>query len=144
VPTLSAGHLIEKNYKQLGLSDQSLQKVKEVNKKRSIAIQNCSKAKVKMGLGSDLHGREYLQNQSRELILRSEFQDKIEVLRSATSVNAEILQMKNKIGIIKENAFADLIILNDNPLKNINVFSNPNQNVKFILKDGEIIKNILN
>ena len=70
--------------------------------------------------------------------------NKIEVLRSATSVNAEILQMKNKIGIIKENAFADLIILNDNPLKNINVFSNPNQNVKFILKDGEIIKNILN
>ena len=32
----------------------------------------------------------------------------------------------------------------DNPLKNINVFSDPNQNVKFILKDGEIIKNILN
>ncbi|MDC0498449.1 amidohydrolase family protein [Alphaproteobacteria bacterium] len=144
VPTLSAGHLIEKNYKQLGLSDHSLQKVKEVNNKRSIAIQNCSKAKVKMGLGSDLHGRKYLQNQSRELILRSEFQDKIEVLRSATSVNAEILQMKNKIGIIKENAFADLIILNNNPLKNINVFRDTNKNIKFILKDGEIIKNILN
>jgi len=144
VPTLSAGHLIEKNYKQLGLSDHSLEKVKEVNKKRSMAIQNCSKAKVKMGLGSDLHGREYLQNQSRELILRSEFQDNIEVLRSATSVNAEILQMKGKIGTIKENAFADLIILNDNPLKKINVFSDPNKNVKFILKDGKIVKNLLN
>ena len=97
-----------------------------------------------MGLGSDLHGREYLRNQSRELILRSEFQGNIEVLRSATLVNAEILQMKGKIGTIKENAFADLIILNDNPLKNINVFSDPNKNVKFILKDGEIVKNLLN
>ena len=143
VPTLSAGHLIEKNSKQLGLSNQSLQKVKEVNKKRSLAIQNCAKAKVKMGLGSDLHGREYLQSQSRELILRSEHQENIEVLRSATVVNSEILQMKDKIGVIKENAFADLIILNGDPLKNINVFNDTNKNVRFILKDGQIIKNLL-
>ena len=144
VPTLSAGHLIEKNYKQLGLSYDSLKKVREVNKKRSIAIQNCFKAKVKMGLGSDLHGREYLQNQSKELVLRSEFQDNIEVLKSATVINAEILQMKGKIGTIEENALADLIILNDNPIKNINVFNDPNKNVRFILKDGEVVKNLLN
>ena len=97
-----------------------------------------------MGLGSDLHGREYLQNQSKELVLRSEFQDNIEVLKSATVINAEILQMKGKIGTIEENALADLIILNDNPLKNINVFNDPNKNVRFILKDGEVVKNLLN
>ena len=96
-----------------------------------------------MGLGSDLHGREYLQSQSRELILRSEHQENIEVLRSATVVNSEILQMKDKIGVIKENAFADLIILNGDPLKNINVFYDTNKNVRFILKDGQIIKNLL-
>lgn len=96
-----------------------------------------------MGLGSDLHGREYLQSQSRELILRSEHQENIEVLRSATVVNSEILQMKDKIGVIKENAFADLIILNGDPLKNINVFNDTNKNVRFILKDGQIIKNLL-
>ena len=96
-----------------------------------------------MGLGSDLHGREYLQSQSRELILRSEHQENIEVLRSATVVNSEILQMKDKIGVIKENAFADLIILNADPLKNINVFNDTNKNVRFILKDGQIIKNLL-
>jgi len=144
VPTLSAGHLIEKNYKKLGLSLESLKKVKDVNKKRSKAIQNCFEAKVKLGLGSDLHGREYLQNQSKELILRSKYQDNIEVLKSATSINAEILQMKGKIGAIKENAYADIIILNGNPIKDINVFEKPMINVKFILKDGEIIKNILN
>ena len=38
MPTLSAGHLIEKNYKQLGLSDHSLQKVKEVNNKSDVVI----------------------------------------------------------------------------------------------------------
>ena len=90
-----------------------------------------------------LHGREYLQSQSRELILRSEHQENIEVLRSATVVNSEILQMKDKIGVIKENAFADLIILNGDPLKNINVFNDTNKNVSFILKDGQIIKNLL-
>ena len=51
--------------------------------------------------------------------------------------------MKDKIGVIKENAFADLIILNGDPLKNINVFNDTNKNVSFILKDGQIIKNLL-
>ena len=38
---------------------------------------------------------------------------------------------------------ADLIILNGDPLKNINVFNDTNKNVSFILKDGQIIKNLL-
>ena len=141
VPTLSAGHLIEKNSKRLGLSSASLQKVKKVNKLRSKAIQNCFKAGVKLGLGSDLHGREYLKKQSNELVLRSYYQKNIDVLRSATSINAEILNMRNKIGTIKKEAFADLIVLKKNPINDINVFSNIDKNLMLIMKDGEIIKN---
>lgn len=141
VPTLSAGHLIEKNSKRLGLSSASLQKVKKVNKLRSKAIQNCFKAGVKLGLGSDLHGREYLKKQSNELVLRSYYQKNIDVLRSATSINAEILNMRNKIGTIKKEAFADLIVLKKNPINDINVFNNIDKNLMLIIKDGEIIKN---
>ena len=54
-----------------------IQKVKKVNKLRSKAIQNCFKAGVKLGLGSDLHGREYLKKQSNELVLRSYYQKNI-------------------------------------------------------------------
>ena len=65
----------------------------------------------------------------------------IDVLRSATSINAEILNMRNKIGTIKKEAFADLIVLKKNPINDINVFNNIDKNLMLIIKDGEIIKN---
>ena len=129
---------------KLGLGDNSLKKVKEVNLKRNEAIENCVKAGVKLGLGSDLHGRQYLENQSKELILRSRMQKNIDVLRSATSINAEIMQMKNKIGVIKEGALADIILWNKNPIKNINIFNDSKKNLLLILKDGKIILNKVN
>ena len=92
-------------------------------------------------MGSDLHGREYLKKQSNELVLRSYYQKNIDVLRSATSINAEILNMRNKIGTIKKEAFADLIVLKKNPINDINVFNNIDKNLMLIIKDGEIIKN---
>ena len=49
--------------------------------------------------------------------------------------------MRNKIGTIKKEAFADLIVLKKNPINDINVFSNIDKNLMLIMKDGEIIKN---
>lgn len=144
VPTLSAGQLIESMGTKLGLGASSLEKVKEVNLKRNKAIENCVKAGVKLGLGSDLHGRQYLINQSKELILRSRMQKNVDVLRSATSINAEIMQMKNKLGVIKVGALADIILWNDNPIKNINIFNNPKKHLLLIIKDGKINLNKIN
>ena len=144
VPTLSAGQLIESMGTKLGLEESSLEKVKEVNLKRNKAIENCVKAGVKLGLGSDLHGRQYLENQSKELILRSRMQKNVDVLKSATSINAEIMQMKNKLGVIKVGALADIILWNDNPIKNINIFNNPKKHLLLIIKDGKINLNKIN
>ena len=144
VPTLSAGELIENMGTKLGLDEDSLEKVKEVNLKRNKAIENCVNAGVKLGLGSDLHGRKYLENQSKELILRSRIQKNLDVLRSATSINAEIMQMKNQLGVIKEGALADVIIWSDNPIKNINIFDNPKKHLLLIIKDGKINLNRIN
>ncbi len=144
VPTLSAGELIAERAKDLGLEDETLQKVKEVNKLRNKAIEYCHKAGVKLGLGCDLHGREYLKTQCRELLLRSQVQKPIEVLKSATSINAEIVQMENKLGVIKENALADLIIIKGNPLNDLSIFMNSKENLLFLMKGGLIKKRLLN
>ena len=76
--------------------------------------------------------------------MRGQFQKPIEVLKSATSINAEILQMKNKIGIIKENAFADLIVINGDPLIDLSIFIESEKNILLLIKDGEIKKNLFN
>jgi imidazolonepropionase-like amidohydrolase len=73
-----------------------------------------------------------------------------EALRMATSGNAELLALSNlrnpypgKLGVVEETAFADLLVLNGNPLENIHLIEDPEKNLAVIMKDGRISKNTL-
>ena len=68
----------------------------------------------------------------------------IEVMKSATSINAEIIQMKGKLGVIKENAFADLLIIKGDPLKDLSIFIESEKNIMLLIKDGEIKSSTFN
>lgn len=61
------------------------------------------------------------------------------MLRSATSINAEILQRSGELGVIAPGARADLIALNDNPLKDPHVFARPDS-MPLIVKGGEFVR----
>ena len=65
--------------------------------------------------------------------MRGQIQKPIEVLRSATTINAEIIQMKNKLGAIKEDAFADLIIIKGDPLKDLSIFIESEKNIMLLM-----------
>jgi len=74
-----------------------------------------------------------------------------ELLKMATSNNAELLRMsgernpykKGNLGEITKGAYADLILVKGNPLHNINLIANPDKNFLLIMKDGIVYKNIL-
>jgi imidazolonepropionase-like amidohydrolase len=65
-------------------------------------------------------------------------------MKSATSINAEIIQMKGKLGVIKENAFADLLIIKGDPLKDLSIFIESEKNIMLLIKDGEIKSSTFN
>ena len=65
-------------------------------------------------------------------------------MKYAISINAEIIQMKGKLGVIKENAFADLLIIKGDPLKDLSVFIESEKNIMLLIKEGEIISSTLN
>jgi imidazolonepropionase-like amidohydrolase len=98
-------------------------------------------------LGSPAQQREQLL----EFAARAKLWPVITILRQATSINGRMLKLSNirdpykqgELGVIKEGAYADMIILDQNPLENIRVFENPDQNLKLIMKDGKIYKNTL-
>lgn len=48
-----------------------------------------------------------------------------------------------KLGIVAEGALADLLLVNGNPLENLNLMTAPEQNLVLIMKDGAIYKNTL-
>ncbi|WAL61929.1 metal-dependent hydrolase family protein [Thermocoleostomius sinensis] len=74
-----------------------------------------------------------------------------EVLRMATSSNAELLAMSGprnpypgKLGVVEEGALADLLLVDGNPLENIQLIEDPAKNFVVIMKDGKIYQNLLN
>lgn len=73
-----------------------------------------------------------------------------EILKMATHDNSQLLKLcgprdpyPGELGVVKEGALADLILVNGNPLENIDLVADPNNNFVMIMKDGKIYKNTL-
>ena len=60
---------------------------------------------------------------------------RIDALRAATSNAAEILGMKGKLGVVSEDAFADLLIADDDPTENLQVLRKPFA----VIADGKVV-----
>ena len=79
--------------------------------------------------------------QGGEFELCAETGRPIDVLRSATSVNAEILQKPDELGCIKPGAYADLLLLDRDPFKELSLFREPMRHMPIVMKRGEFIRN---
>lgn len=107
---------------------------------RSLEI--CKRNKVPVAYGTDLLGQ--LQDeQSQEFVLRSRVLSPIEIIRSATTIGAEILRMEGKLGCLKPGAFADMIVVDGNPLKNLALFEGQGRHIPAVMKGGVFHKNEL-
>lgn len=143
VPTLSVTDVLQRRGAELNLPPMSLEKIKSLYERILRAIETCTRAGVKIGLGADLLGSKFHELQGMELKLRGEVNSPIEVLRSATSVNAELLQRSDQLGCIKPDALADLIVLDFDPMKNLAPFTHAERNIPLVMKNGEIVRNDL-
>ena len=108
---------------------------------RSLEI--CKRAGVPIGYGTDLLGALQVE-ESREFLIRSEVLSPLEIIRSATTVGARIVRQEGKIGTLKAGAYADLILLDGNPLKNLGLFQEQGKHLAAIMKGGRFHKNTLN
>jgi imidazolonepropionase-like amidohydrolase len=99
---------------------------------------------VPIAFGTDLWGPEARKSQLREFAMRGELDSAAGIVRSVTTVNAELLMHKGKLGTIAPGAYADLLVVDGDPLSDIGVMLDPARNLKLIMKDGVIYKNELN
>ena len=79
----------------------------------------------------------------REFLLRSEVLSPIEIIRSATTVGAQLLRMEGKLGTLQPGAFADMILVNGDPLKDLGLFQEQGKHLAVIMKGGVFHKNTL-
>jgi imidazolonepropionase-like amidohydrolase len=98
---------------------------------------------LKIGSGTDTFGEVLAGKNARELKWKVKYgYTPIDAIISATKINAEILGLDKNIGTIEPGKIADLIVVDKNPLDNIEILQEPN-NIKLVMLDGCIKKNAL-
>jgi imidazolonepropionase-like amidohydrolase len=127
-------------------------KMRRVNKESTLVMELAKRYRVKISWGTDLFGPlEKQALQPLEFKARAKFFSPLEILRQATSLNAELFELSGELhpyqegplGVIEEGAYADLIVVDGNPLDDIEIMTDPRRNFLLIMKDGVIYKNEL-
>jgi imidazolonepropionase-like amidohydrolase len=142
VPTMSIIFALVEVGEKLGFPPESMEKARFAFKSALASLDKMRKAGVKVGYGTDLLGSTYVQ-QCREFTLRSEVFSPLALLRQATSVNAELMMMEGKIGCIAPGAYADLLVVNGDPVKDIGLLAADGKNLAAVVRAGEVVKNAL-
>ncbi|MGL4325176.1 MAG: amidohydrolase family protein [Beijerinckiaceae bacterium] len=107
------------------------------------SLEICQRHGVPVAYGTDLLG-ELHWDQSREFTIRQEVLKPMDIIRSATLIGAEVLRMPGKLGTLLPGAFADLIVIDGNPLKNMSLLQEQGKYLSAIMKGGRFRKNRLN
>ena len=139
VPTMATLFALLEEGERLGLPPVSMQKLLKVSDRALTGLEVMKRAGVRMGLGTDLLGALHVR-QSTEFTIRGQVLQPIDILRSACTINAEILGETGRLGCIRKGAQADLLVVNGNPLENISILSSPEDHLAAIMKDGQFYK----
>jgi len=138
VPTMVTYEAIWREGKSYGISEHQLQKINMAREKSVEGLAHAYRAGCKIGSGSDLLGDMQAQRLV-ELELKGQVMKPMDVLLSATRVNAEIFRREKDIGSVEPGKLADLIAVKGNPLRDLTLFQNPN-NLELIMKGGAVYK----
>src|SRR6266481_2199849 len=141
VPTMVTYEAIWREGKSYGITEHQLQKI---NRARELSVEGLThayRAGCKIGSGSDLLG-DMQSQRAVELELKGQVMKPMEVLLSATRVNAELFRMEHEIGTVEPGKYADLIAVKGDPLKDLRLFQNQD-NLHLIMKGGTAYKQTL-
>lgn len=136
VPTLATYAVLAEEGKRLLWSDEMLGKLDRVKDAGTKAIAIAKAEGVPIAFGTDLLGAMHPQ-QAIEWRLRSTVQTPVEILQSATSVAAKVLNQDGKLGVIAPGAHADLVVVDGDPTQDILLMCDPEKTLVGVMKAGK-------
>ncbi|MCU6767623.1 amidohydrolase family protein [Barnesiella propionica] len=131
---------------------------KEQQEKHALVVQGtdntyklAKKYNVHLAWGTDLLFNPVgTVNQNQGIVRLQQWFTNYEILKMITHDNAELLSLSGPrnpypgdLGVIKEGALADVVIVKGNVLEDISLLGEPEENIVFIMKDGVVYKNLL-
>jgi imidazolonepropionase-like amidohydrolase len=142
VPTMVILYTLVEQGRQLGFPAESQAKAEQVMQTGLQGLESMRRAGVKIAYGSDLLGALHVY-ESREFDIRREVFTPLEILRQATSIGAEMMMQEGKLGCIAPGAWADLIVVDGDPLADISLLAAGGRHLPVIVRAGEVVKNTL-
>ena len=142
VPTLSTYAALADEGQRLGWSAAMLEKLAKV---QACGIESLAIAKaegVPIVFGTDLLGHMHAR-QSGEFAIRSAVQTPVEILQGATIEAARLMRQAGRIGQLVAGAFADLLIVDGDPTRELWMLAEPQRGIRSILQGGRVVKDTL-
>ena len=129
-----------------------LAKIVPKAKRLSRIIDNMFKLCKKVGFEKIVFGSDIITDpnliarMNEEFTFRTKWFSAAEILRQATSLGGELLDMSKrfnpgKLGVIEAGGLAEILLINGDPLKDISILTKPDENLALIMKEGKIYKN---
>ena len=142
VPTLVTYEGLAKDGAALGLKPESVAKIETVRQSGMDSLAIIRDAGLPMAFGTDLLGDMH-RYQSMEFEIRSRVLKSADILRSATTVAAKLCRMEDEIGTLAAGAYADLLVVDGDPYRDLGVLQNDGRHLAAIMRDGVFVKNEL-
>jgi imidazolonepropionase-like amidohydrolase len=137
VPTLVTYEALASEGAQFGLPPESVAKIGSVKDAGLGSLEIFKRNGVPMGFGTDLLGPSQ-RLQSEEFRIRTRVLSNQEVIQSATTIAAEVLQQVGKLGRLQPGAIADVLAIDGNPLRDIGCLTGQGERIPLVIKGGAI------
>ena len=134
-----------------GFTAENIRKARQVNEGTDRVLGWIAKHNVDTFAGADLWIYNMIPLTPQDMVVRKRWFSNIEILRQNTSYAARWLAKsgpknpykEGPLGVIREGAYADMLLVDGNPLNDVTVLADWENNLKLIIKDGKIFKNTL-
>lgn len=139
IPTLVTYDKLLSEGAAKGFPADAIEKVKKVHKAGIESLSIIREAGLTMAYGTDLLGDMH-HHQSEEFVIRGHILPPHEVIASATINAAKLLRMEGLIGTVTAGAYADLVVVDGNPLEDLSLLTHQGRHLPVIIKDGLFMK----
>src|SRR6266536_3708178 len=131
VPTFAVLRLMAAQWREWGVPEEALPKLAGAEEAMAASMKLAVAAGVRIGSGSDILGPKQ-EHRGLELVIKSELLGPMAAITSATSANAGILRLGERLG-------ADVIAVDGDPLAEPGLFDDPAR-VVLVVRAGEVVK----
>jgi imidazolonepropionase-like amidohydrolase len=142
IPTLSAAYHIERKAAEGGIPAYAIEKNQRVKPHHLKSVRTAREAQILVAMGTDAgtplnrHGQNLREAQ---LLVEMGGYSPSDALRAATGLAAQVLGMEKEVGTVDEGKFADLVVVDGNPLEDIGILLKP-EAIALVMQGGRVVK----